>query len=121
MRVVVFEPTGLGDQWTKTGLVDLAGALPGAQMLMDRDGAEARRFGVCTSGHVLVFDKKGRRAFSGGVTPSRGHEGPCDGFEAVSQLVRGLLPEIAQAPTYGCAIFDPNSPCTGKDASCRPH
>lgn len=118
VRVVVIEPSGLGDRWTKTGLVDLAGALPGAQVLMDRDGEETGRFGVRTSGHVLVFDGHGGLAFSGGVTPTRGHEGPCDGCDAVRQLVRGESPGIRRTPSYGCPILDPDSPCTGKEATC---
>ena len=118
--MVVFDPSGRGENWAKTGLVDLAEKLPGAQIFMDRDGKEIRRFGVRTSGDVLVFDREGRLAFSGGVTPSRGHEGPCDGCDAVRRLARGELPLTRQTPSYGCTILGPASYCTGREASCPP-
>jgi len=93
--------------------------------VLDTDGAEARRFGVRTSGHVIVVDVLGRVVFSGGVTPGRGHVGACD---ALARFERAVLagggeeaPEVVlgalMLPVYGCPIFD-EAACADETAPC---
>ena len=74
------------------------------------DGAavETARFGVESSGHVLVFAEDGRLVFSGGITASRGHEG---GSRAQDDFLRQLragdsLP-LCEHPVFGCALVQP--------------
>lgn len=62
--------------------------LPDAAVFWDEKGEEAQRFGVATSGHVLVFDRSGVRQFSGGVTASRGHEGASLGIDTIAKILK---------------------------------
>jgi hypothetical protein len=70
----------------------------------DLDGREVRRFGVKTSGQVLAYDREGRLAFDGGITPSRGHEGDANGAVEVIRVARGHRGSVSRAPVYGCPI-----------------
>jgi hypothetical protein len=76
----------------------------------DMDGIEARRFGVETSGHVLLFNHQGERIFEGGITFSRGHRGANRGRDEL--LTRILTMEISAdsssesaSPVFGCPLF----------------
>ena len=42
---------------------------PGVTSWDDAGGKLAQRFGVLTSGHVLLYDTDGRLLYSGGITP----------------------------------------------------
>jgi hypothetical protein len=82
--------------------------VPGALVHRDITG-EAKRFGARTSGHVVVYDRDGRLAFSGGITGSRGHQGNNGGRQAVLSSLR-----TARAPShpgshavFGCGLFTP--------------
>jgi hypothetical protein len=81
-----------------------ARALPGAQVIADASGAEIRRFGAIASGHVLVYDSRGRLSFSGGITSSRGHAGGNIGRDAVIALAQTGVAEISTSPVFGCAL-----------------
>jgi hypothetical protein len=84
-------------------------ALPGARVVRDAGGVEARRFHADTSGYVLLYGRDGALLFQGGVTGSRGHEG--DNF-GLSQLrtalsARGTVAISAHArtsPVFGCSL-----------------
>lgn len=102
-RIVVVTPPGVG---ADEALARRAARLPGAVVIAD-DGAEATRFGVSTSGHVLLFDPAGTLRFSGGITPSRGHRGDNAGLEAVIALAHDHVPSVANAPVYGCPLASP--------------
>lgn len=118
VRVVVFAPTGEPEQWPRTGLVRDAGELPGAEIFFDQDGKETERFGVRTSGHVLVYSSDGQLAFSGGVTPSRGHEGENAGMDAVRRFVRGQPLATRETVVFGCQILDADAACFQSQAAC---
>lgn len=86
---------------------DAPGNVPGARIFRD-DGTEAARFGAHTSGQVLVYGRDGRLTFSGGITPSRGHEGDSRGADLA---LRALTPNGASSATasssadvFGCGI-----------------
>jgi len=81
-------------------------AISGVNVLNDDRAEEQRRFGVATSGHMLVFDPSGRVVFSGGITTARGHEGESIGGEAVVELARGSTPSATSAPVFGCPLPD---------------
>ncbi len=71
------------------------------------DGASlSRRFGVLTSGHVLVYDQSGRLRYSGGITPARGHRGENFGRNAVLAALGGERAECPGVPPFGCPLFE---------------
>lgn len=104
-RIVFIRPTGSDSAWMKTDLWKSAESITGAEVIEDRDGAEGRRFGVSTSGHVFLYDPTGSRRFSGGITGARGHEGDNPGEDAVVSIVSGKHSGCASAPVFGCALF----------------
>ena len=79
-------------------------AIPTAHLRFDRDGREAARFGALTSGHVVAYDVTGRLAFSGGITPARGHEGANMGERSLAQLLAGAAPTVATRGVFGCGL-----------------
>jgi hypothetical protein len=72
----------------------------------DDEGREHARFGVETSGHVLLYDAAGKLMFSGGITPSRGHSGDNTGRDAVVRLLRHGGVERTKTPVFGCSLKD---------------
>jgi hypothetical protein len=83
--------------------------LPGMKTWDDDGGALARRFGVLTSGHVLLYDPHGRLRYSGGITPARGHRGNNFGRSAVLAAVLGATQDSGPIPVFGCPLFEPRS------------
>jgi hypothetical protein len=103
--VLFLRPSTVGAEWEKTDLWQRATALPDVTVLRDDDGAEARRFGVETSGQTLLYDAGGRLIFSGGITGSRGHAGDNAGESAlVALLTRGQADRRATS-VFGCPLF----------------
>ncbi len=77
-------------------------------VLRDSDGAEARRFGVETSGQTLLYDAHGTLIFSGGITGSRGHAGENARSElALVALLTQGRPERRASGVFGCPLFAP--------------
>jgi hypothetical protein len=95
--------------WTPTELWRAAEALPDARVGWDVGGAEARRFGARTSGHVVLYDRAGRLLFQGGVTAARGQAGDNAGKDAVIALLTQGRAERAATPVFGCPFGDPPS------------
>lgn len=112
-------PHGAAPSWAETDLQAAARHIVGASVRVDRDGAEARRFGARTSGQAMLYGADGRLVFSGGLTSSRGHEGVADGTSAIlAWAVRGEAPRHATTPVYGCPLFDANSAPSKSTDSC---
>jgi hypothetical protein len=105
--VLFLKPKQAGGDWEKTDLWQSAAAIPGVTVLSDLDGGEARRFGVKTSGHTLLFDSDGRLRFSGGITESRGHSGDNAGRSAIVSLLNNHRADRAQTSVFGCSLEDP--------------
>jgi hypothetical protein len=99
--------------WAQTSLVRAARDIPGLNVIVDRNGSIAEKFGALTSGQVLMFDHRGRRVFAGGITGSRGHAGDNRGLTLVLALANGGITDSSQTPVFGCALHDATSP---KDA-----
>jgi hypothetical protein len=93
-------------EWTHSALWRDAAAIPGVEVIADRNGRLAEQFGSSTSGQVLVFDRAGRKLFSGGITGARGHEGDNRGRQAVIALARGEFCATTATPVFGCALQD---------------
>jgi hypothetical protein len=80
--------------------------VPGMKIWQDMDGAETRRFGVLTSGHVLLYEPGGRLIFSGGITRSRGHRGDNFGRSPLLAAIDGERIDRGSIPVFGCPLFD---------------
>ncbi len=108
---VVFyrDPTAL-DGWERTDLWDHVERLPGVETHVDAGGTLASRFGVRTSGQVLLYDSAGVRRFAGGITASRGHVGDSRASDALSSRIAGDVVEPVEFPIYGCELFSSDEP-----------
>jgi hypothetical protein len=104
-KVVFVRPVGMDPGWERKGLWPSAAAIPGVEVVADPGGAEARRFGVQTSGHVLLFGPDGVRLFSGGITSARGHAGDNQGLSNVLDRLRDASLPAATTPVFGCLLF----------------
>lgn len=112
IKILMYQPADAEADWLESPIVDLAEQIPGAERIVDRDGVEASRFGANTSGQVILFDPNGSRVFTGGITPSRAHEGDSIGRQTIESYVcRGEI-SVDYAKTFGCPLWDtkPNSP-----------
>jgi hypothetical protein len=107
--VLFLKPEG-SDEWEDTKLRRNAAAILGVRVLSDIDGVEARRFGVETSGHTLLFARDGRLLFSGGITESRGHAGDNAGQRAIESLLYNPRPVRTNSFVFGCALTDRSRP-----------
>jgi hypothetical protein len=107
-RIAVVRPADVPADWDDTELIARAAAIPGASVSRDEGGVEAAHFGVTASGHVVVYDRGGRRLFSGGITSSRGHEGESFGTQRIRSLLTTGVADRADAPVFGCAFDDPD-------------
>lgn len=103
--VLFFKPETFSPNWEQTRNWHSAAAIPGAHVRCDQDGIEAKRFGVMTSGHVLLYDAHGDLLFSGGITAARGHQGDNLGVQSVIDLLKGRKAKRVQTPTFGCPLF----------------
>jgi hypothetical protein len=81
--------------------------IPGALVIPDPGGREARRFGAATSGHVLLYDQSGSLRYSGGITPGRGHEGDSIGRDSLVSYIRQGRALHTEAPVFGCKLAGP--------------
>jgi hypothetical protein len=109
--VVAFvKPPGVDQSWTHSSAWSRAQAIAEMKVVLDDGGQEARRFGVATSGDVVIYDQAGQLAFHGGITPARGHEGASGGQLAVLALAQGQ-PAANCSPSFGCPLLaEPDSP-----------
>jgi hypothetical protein len=103
--VILLAPANATEDRVGTDIERRARALPGAEVVIDPPGREARRFHVRTSGHVVLYGPDGRLLFSGGITPARGHAGDSPGRRAVLAWLRQEEAGPRFAPVYGCSLF----------------
>ncbi|RCS49221.1 hypothetical protein DTL42_11835 [Bremerella cremea] len=107
IQIVLFQPSHADHDWLDSQTVDLANQIPKTYTIIDKDGVEATRFGATTSGQVILFAPNGKRVFSGGITPSRAHEGDNLGSQAIEAYVcRGDL-SVDQTKVFGCPLLGP--------------
>jgi hypothetical protein len=103
--VLFLKPIGFADGWEMSDLWERASRLPGATVLRDDEGAEARVFGAMTSGQTLLYDGNGELMFSGGITGARGHAGENAGRNAVVAALNGGTPDRSESWVFGCSLF----------------
>ncbi len=109
IQIIVYQPSGAESDWLNSPNVRLAEQIPRARRFLDRDGLEATRFGAATSGQVILFSPTGDRVFTGGITPSRAHEGDSIGRQTIEGYVcRGEI-SVDHAKVFGCPLLDTES------------
>ncbi len=108
--VVFYKPGFAGTDWTQTDLWSSAAEIPGAHLMVDSDGREARRFHATTSGQTFLYSPAGTLLFAGGVTSSRGHEGDNPGRGAIVDLINAGDSMCRSTPVYGCPIAETTQP-----------
>lgn len=118
VHVMFLVPAGVSARWEETAICRNAEALPGVNVLTDVNGAEANRFQVETSGHVLMYDAEGALCFSGGITSGRGHEGDSDGGASLSELLKGTATQTPETPVFGCPLFGTSHSPTRDSKEC---
>ncbi|SMP75553.1 AhpC/TSA family protein [Neorhodopirellula lusitana] len=99
-----YQPASKDDNWIETTTTQALRSLQNATVLADRDAQACEDFEIVTSGHVLVYDHNGELKFSGGITPSRGHEGSCASGTAFLNSVNGKTNAEQSWPVFGCPI-----------------
>lgn len=104
--VLFLKPKGMPVGWEQTDLWHSAAAIPGVRVVCDEEGLEAARFGLESSGHVLLYDRNGQRLFSGGITAGRGHHGDNAGLDHCIALINGKPTEQRDTQVFGCSLFD---------------
>ncbi len=96
-------PAGVEPGFHKTDLWRLANRIPRVTALLDQGGQLSQEFGCFTSGQVLLYDREGELKFAGGITASRGHEGPSIGLEAITMHLQNRV-GVNHVEVYGCPI-----------------
>ena len=103
LTFVVYSPPG-ESSWLETTICRKCREFPDARIYRDEDGREAWRFGATTSGHVLLFSRSGQRLFTGGLTASRGHDGPSAGQEALRLCLIAGAAADREYCVFGCSV-----------------
>jgi hypothetical protein len=103
--IVFYKPNQVQQGWEHSDLWETAANIPGARVVSDPDGIEAKRFHAATSGQTLVYDSNGLLLFNGGVTGSRGHEGDNDGRATVVEILSEGKSTCRETPVFGCPIL----------------
>ena len=120
---LIVRPLDAPQDWEHTDLVTSAAAIPGVTVLIDPNGAEAKRFGAATSGQVMLYSATGTLQFAGGITASRGHSGDNAGRATIGAILmnefKPLDTEPAHTPVYGCPLFHDPVACDGEGANCQ--
>lgn len=114
VSAIFSRPVGLPVGWEQTDLWRTAVALPGVEVSCDEGGAEAGRFGVLTSGQILLYAPNGRLLFRGGITSSRGHAGDSEASRALLAFLLGEATERVETPVFGCPLAFPCPACAEK-------
>jgi hypothetical protein len=103
-HVLFVRPIGAPSDWLDGDLWKAARAIPGVDVVVDRDGRDALALAAIASGHAFVYDPKGRLLFNGGITDGRGHEGDNPGYLAILALLREGKSPLASTPVHGCSL-----------------
>lgn len=105
--VMIEQPANMDAAWADSENARHAARIKGVKVVIDKRQVEAARFGATTSGDTFVYGADGKLLFHGGITPGRGHEGDCAGFDTVCSILRGSTPARSMStPSFGCALFN---------------
>ncbi len=109
-HVLFLKPEGAAVDWERTDLYQSAAIITGVTVHTDVGGEEVQRFGAATSGQVYLYDSQRRLVFSGGITPSRSHQGDNVGRRRIVDLVTHGSTERDTSTVYGCSLSDRDPP-----------
>jgi hypothetical protein len=115
--VLLFTPGELPAGWGETDASREGERIPGVTVLRDVDGAEAKRFGVATSGQTIVYNAAGSLIFHGGITGARGHIGENLGRSTITSLIETGEAASTESRVYGCALHAPGEDQSTKERS----
>lgn len=101
---VVFNDLGDSALLRESHSFEMAKEIEGIEVVEDPGGFESAKFGVKTSGQVFLYDERGQLVFSGGLTPSRGHEGESVGAIAVLRWLNSRKIEWQTSDVFGCSM-----------------
>jgi hypothetical protein len=104
VHILFVIPDGVEAGWHDTDLWRRAGNIPNTRVQLDEGGRAAASFGARTSGETLLYDREGRLAFHGGITPARGHEGDNVGASRIVALLTGGSTDRHEGAVFGCAL-----------------
>ena len=104
LHAIAYCPADRADDWIESSLTDSLRMTQNSSVTIDRDGAISKRLGAMTSGHVLLYDTRGKLSFSGGITSRRAHEGGCDSLNDLLDKLRAPSMTFDSWPVYGCPI-----------------
>lgn len=106
--VLFMVPDGVDEkEWTSSDSWQSAASIPGVQVIRDKAEYESSLFSVLTSGQVVLYNRKGRLAFNGGITAARGHVGDNPGRMQIVSLLNGRSYDQKGSPVFGCPLKDP--------------
>lgn len=105
-HVLFVQPPGFERAFTQSDLWTGASIIDGVTVHVDEGGREARTFGAHTSGQVYLYEQGGRLLFSGGITPSRSHQGDSVGRQQIVSLVTSAHATAGRSAVYGCRVED---------------
>lgn len=77
---------------------------------IDKKGVEAALFQAQTSGTVLLYNSANKLVFSGGITASRGHEGPNAAADALLEQLNTAAQNstLLSSVVFGCHVNGEN-------------
>lgn len=113
------DPIHEDDSFARTSIANRLSRLPGVIMIPDPGAEIASRFGALTSGHTLAYTPDAALAYSGGLTPTRAHEGPNTGTASLIEILNARESLASEAPVYGCPLC-PDTPTTAI-STCSPN
>ncbi len=103
---VVIQADGPPEALVETDITRKARGLAGVSVVVDAFGHEAQRFAATTSGHTLLYAEQGELLFSGGLTNTRGHEGPSFGQEHLLSVLRDHDRSQKHTEIFGCSLSE---------------
>jgi len=117
--VVFPHPQDTAPTWHQTDLWRRASSLDHVQTVDDVGGRITRRFGVLTSGQVLLYDELNRLTFQGGITAARGHAGDNSGADTIMALIGGERladhSRVRDGCVFGCPLYPEREPQSASD------
>ncbi len=103
--ILLFRPSRRPAEWRDEGVFSASSLPRNATVLPDEDGQFAASLHADTSGEVVLYGGDDHLLFQGGVTASRGHEGPSAGSERLQATLRSGTAASGVSSVFGCNLF----------------
>jgi hypothetical protein len=112
--VLLYRPSHHVAHWNDNGILPESDLGSSANVIADPEGRYAAMLHADTSGEVVLYARNGSLLFQGGITASRGHEGPSAGADRLQAALQNGTRSTARSSVFGCNIFHRAQPATGK-------